>query len=122
MKRAILDYINDILDAMTKAQEFIQGLSYNKFLKDVKTQFAAVRAIEIIGEAAKNIPVSVRKKYPQIPWREISGMRDKIVHEYFGLNQKVIWRTLKEDIPTVKPLFERLREDYLHESSLYSSS
>jgi uncharacterized protein with HEPN domain len=79
MKRAILDYINDILDAMTKAQEFIQGLSYNKFLKDVKTQFAVVRAIEIIGEATKKIPVSVRKKYPQIPWREISGMNYQLV-------------------------------------------
>ena len=115
MKRAILDYINDILDAMTKAQEFVQGFSYNKFLKDDKTQFAVVRAIGIIGEATKNIPVSVRKKYPQIQWREIAGMRDKIVHEYFGLNLKVIWRTVKEDIPTVKPLFEKLREDYLHE-------
>jgi len=115
MKRAILDYINDILDAMTKAQEFVQGLSYKTFLQDVKTQFAVVRAIGIIGEATKNIPVSVRKKYPQIQWREIAGMRDKIVHEYFGLNLKVIWRTVKEDIPTVKPLFEKLREDYRHE-------
>lgn len=115
MKRAILDYINDILDGMIKAQEFVHGMSYEEFLQEVKTQFAVVRAIEIIGEATKNIPTSVRKKYPQIPWREIAGMRDKIVHEYFGLNLKVIWRTVNEDIPAVKPLFEKLREDYFHE-------
>ncbi len=115
MKRAVLDYINDILDGMIKAQEFVQGMSYEEFLQEVKTQFAVVRAIEIIGEATKNIPNSVRKKYPQIPWREIAGIRDKIVHEYFGLNLKVIWRTVKEDVPAVKPLFEKLREDYVHE-------
>jgi uncharacterized protein with HEPN domain len=115
MKRAILDYVNDILDSMIKAQEFVQGMSYEEFLQEVKTQFAVVRAIEIIGEATKNIPTSVRKKYPQIPWREIAGMRDKVVHKYFGLNLKVIWRTVKEDIPSVKPLFEGLKEDYVHE-------
>jgi uncharacterized protein with HEPN domain len=115
MKREILDYINDILDVMTKAGEFVKGMSYEKFLQEAKTQFAVVRAIEIMGEATKNIPTSVRKKHPKIPWREITGMRDKVVHEYFGLNLKVIWRTVKEDIPAVKPLFEKLREDYIHE-------
>ncbi len=116
MKRAILDYINDVLDAMTKAQGFLQDIPYDEFIKEDKTQFATVRAIEIIGEATKNIPPSVRKKYPQIPWRDIAGMRDKVVHEYFGLNLKVIWKTVKEDIPSVKPLFEKLKQDYIHEN------
>ncbi|RKX74687.1 MAG: DUF86 domain-containing protein [Spirochaetes bacterium] len=115
MKRAILDYINDIVDSMAKTKEFVRDMPYEKFLQEVKTQFAAVRAIEIIGEATKNIPASVRKKYPQIPWREIVGMRDKVVHEYFGLNLMVIRKTVKEDIPAVKPSFEKLREDYVHE-------
>ncbi len=116
MKRAILDYINDVLDAMTKAQGFLQNVSYEEFVKEDKTQFATVRAIEIIGEATKNIPPSVRKKYPKIPWRDIAGMRDKVVHEYFGINLKVVWKTVKEDIPTAQPLFEKLRQDYIHES------
>jgi len=112
MKRTILDYLNDIVDSMDKAQEFVGGMTYDDFFREDKTQFAVVRALEIIGEASKKIPVPIREKYPQIPWRSITGMRDKVVHEYFGLDLRVIWKTVKEDVPAVKPHFEKLLAAY----------
>ena len=77
MKREIGDYIEDILEAMTNAIEFTKDMSYEKFVKDTKTVYAVIRAIEIIGEAVKNIPEDIRKRYTDIPWRSIAGMRDK---------------------------------------------
>jgi len=70
-----------------------------------------VRAVEIIGEAVKKIPDSIRKKYLEIPWREMAGMRDKLIHEYFGVNLQRVWRTVREDIPALKPLFEKILKD-----------
>jgi len=77
MKREIGDYIEDILEAMTNAIEFTKDLSHDEFVKDTKTVYAVIRAIEIIGEAVKNIPEDIRKRYTDIPWRSIAGMRDK---------------------------------------------
>jgi len=74
MKREIGDYIEDILEAMTNAIEFTKDMSYEKFVKDTKTVYAVIRAIEIIGEAVKNIPEDIRKKYPDIPWRSMAGI------------------------------------------------
>jgi uncharacterized protein with HEPN domain len=73
--------------------------------------FAVIRAIEIIGEAVKNIPDDVRKTYPEIPWRGMAGMRNKVIHEYFRVDLKVVWETIQERIPEVKPLFEKMLKD-----------
>lgn len=81
MKREIGDFIEDIINAMNKAVKFVEGMSYEEFVQDDKTVFAVIRAIEIIGEAVKNIPDDVRKDYPEIPWRGMAGMRDKVIHE-----------------------------------------
>ncbi len=70
--------------------------------------FLLFRAIEIIGEAVKNIPEDTRKEYPEIPWKGMAGMRDKVIHGYFGVDIKVVWDTVKKRIPEVKPLFERM--------------
>jgi uncharacterized protein with HEPN domain len=110
MKREIGDYIEDISNAMDKSMKFIKDLSYDDFAGDDKTAFAVVRTIEIIGEAAKNVPESVRKKYPEIPWKEMAGMRDKVIHEYFGVDSRVVWETVKRRIPDIKPLFKNVVE------------
>ena len=112
MKREIGDYIEDILEAMTNAIEFTKDMSYDEFVKDTKTVYAVIRAIEIIGEAVKNIPEDIRKKYPDIPWRSMAGMRDKVIHAYFGVKIERVWEVVKRDIPNLKPKFEKmLREE-----------
>jgi uncharacterized protein with HEPN domain len=111
MKREIGDYIQDIIESMNKAMEFTDGITYNSFASDDKTIFAVVRALEIIGEAVKNIPQEIREKHTQIPWREMAGMRDKLIHEYFGVNLNVVWKSVKEEIPLIKPSFEKMFED-----------
>jgi len=83
-------------------------MTFKDFKDDDKTIFAVIRALEVIGEASKKIPKSIRNKYPQIPWREITGMRDKLIHEYFGVNLKVVWDTVKKDIPHIKPLINEI--------------
>lgn len=108
MKREAGDYIEDIINAMEKSTNFIKDLSYKKFIQDDKTVFAVVRALEIIGEAVKSIPNNLRKKYPEIPWKDMAGMRDKVIHEYFGVELSLVWKTVKEEMPPLKPLFEKM--------------
>lgn len=112
MKREYKDYIDDIIDSMEKAMKFLGHMNFGEFTKDEKTVYAVVRTLEIIGEAAKQIPISVRRKYPGIPWREMTGMRDKVIHEYFGVDLKIVWNVVKEKIPPLKPIFEKIREAY----------
>jgi len=111
VKREILDYIEDISSAMDKAMDFVKNMSYEEFTRDDKTVYAVVRAIEIIGEAVKNIPGNVRKNYPEIPWKDMAGMRNKVIHEYFGVKLNIVWRTVKEEIPPLKPLFEKILKE-----------
>ncbi|MFC1620845.1 DUF86 domain-containing protein [Candidatus Omnitrophota bacterium] len=111
MTREYKDYLMDIIGAIERIEEFTHGITAKGFEKDEKTIFAVIRALEVIGEAAKKIPLPVRKKYSQIPWLEITGMRNKLIHEYFGVNVKVIWNTVKEDIPSIKPLIKQIAED-----------
>jgi len=111
VKRNVALYVRDILQNMQDAEEFIQGLSYDQFTADKKTFNAVLRSIEIVGEAAKHVPESVRSKYPAIPWKEMAGMRDKVVHFYFGVNREAIWLVVKERIPSLRPLIERVLRD-----------
>jgi len=86
MKRDYRLYINDILEAIEKIKKYTKGLSFEKFSQNEMTIDAVVRNFGIIGEAVKHIPLKIKKKYPNVPWREMAGMRDKLIHEYFGVN------------------------------------
>ncbi len=111
MKRDISIYVKDMLENIERAEKFIEGMSYEDFVKDEKTNFAVTRCIEIMGEAAKHIPESTRQKYPEIPWKDIAGMRDKVIHFYFGVNLERVWLVLREDIPKIEPLIRRVLGD-----------
>ena len=91
MTRNVALYVKDIIQNMQDAEEFVQGLSYEAFTSDKKTFNAVVRVIEVIGEAVKKIPDGVRRRYPAIPWKEMAGMRDKLIHDYFGVDYDIVW-------------------------------
>ena len=111
MTRNVALYLKDMLQNMLDAEEFIRGLSYDQFAADKKTFNAVVRAIEVIGEAAKNVPDEIRRRYPLVPWKQMAGMRDKVMHFYFGVDREAIWLAVKESIPAVKPIIAQIVED-----------
>lgn len=99
-------YLEDMIDAINRIEEYTKGMSYEAFVKDRKTVDAVVRNFEIVGEAAKNVPEKIRKEFPNVPWKEMSGMRDKLIHAYFGVKLDVLWKTVNERLPAVRPLVE----------------
>jgi uncharacterized protein with HEPN domain len=110
-QRDIRDYLRDILSTIDLATSFVGNISFEEFQTDTKTTFAVVRALEIIGEATKNIPTSIRDQYPEVPWKGFAGMRDKLIHAYFGVNLEVVWETLQRDLPQLRPTIEQILRD-----------
>jgi uncharacterized protein with HEPN domain len=111
-KRLVADYLKDILDAIDEVETFIDNLTYDEFTKDKKTLNAVVRSIEVIGEATKNIPEQLRIEHKELPWREMTGMRDKLIHGYFGIDTETIYQAAKTDLPRLrKPIEEMLKDE-----------
>ena len=108
MSRIYIDYLHDMLENANRAIQFTEGMNFESFSKDEKTIYAVIRAVEIIGEATRNIPEEIRAKYPEIPWRDASNMRNKLVHRYFGINIEVIWQTLNEDLPMLATTLQEI--------------
>lgn len=102
MKRDIGLFIEDILESIKNIEEFTKKLNREKFSLDKLRQSATIRQLEVIGEAVKNIPDSFRKKYPNIPWKDIAGFRDILSHAYFGVNIDRIWNITEKDLPRLK--------------------
>lgn len=98
MKRDIGVYLEDILESIKRIDEYTQKITEEDFYKNVPIQDAVVRRFEIIGEATKHIPQSLKSKYPDIPWKKITGTRDIFIHEYFGVKLERVWKTIKEDL------------------------
>jgi uncharacterized protein with HEPN domain len=111
MKRLIRDYLKDIFEEMERAERFVENVDFLDIMDDDKTLYACIRSLEIIGEAVKRIPEDFRDKYKEIPWKDMAGMRDILIHDYLGINTDVIWKTIKEDIPKVKPIFKKMLKE-----------
>lgn len=108
MKRDFKHFLDDALEYCDKAQKFVADISYEEFLDDDKTFLAVTRALEVIGEALKNIPDEIKTKFPQVPWREIIGFRNTVAHVYFGVDPKIVWNTAKEDVKYLKELIKSI--------------
>lgn len=103
-KRQLIDFLQDILEAIVEIEGFTQGLSFEQFTQDRAKVLAVVKLLEMIGEATKQIPDEIRARYPQIPWQSVTGMRDVLVHAYWKIDEDVIWETLVESLPLLKPV------------------
>jgi uncharacterized protein with HEPN domain len=112
MSHEFLDYIEDIIDAMDKAEIAVTGVDFDRFSEDFIINFAVARALEIVGEATKRVPQEVRAAYPEVPWRNMAGMRDRIIHGYDNVNLRILWDVVKQEIPEIKPHLQQILQDY----------
>ena len=105
------DFLQDMVNYAEDATSFIADIDFATFEQDKRTTYAVVRAVEVVGEAAKNIPQSLKDQYPHVPWRSIAGMYDKVIHQYFGVDLQVLWDTVQQDIPPLKAAISQVLAD-----------
>jgi uncharacterized protein with HEPN domain len=109
--RDLRDYINDLIEACEDILSFTKGMSYSDFIGDKRTINAVVRSLEVIGEATKKLPTSLRDNYSDVPWKQMAGMRDKLTHAYFGIDKQMVWQAVQIDIPKILPSIKRIAID-----------
>jgi uncharacterized protein with HEPN domain len=106
--RPIKLLLSDILDAIDRIPQYIEGLSFDSFSEDQKTIDAVVRNLEIIGEAANRLPDEFKEKHPEVEWYKVVGLRNRIIHDYFGIDLKIIWQIIHSDMPMLRQILSRL--------------
>ena len=111
MKREAGIYIDDIIESISLVERYIKAINKEKFDNNTQLQDAVIRRLEIIGEAAKNMPEDVKKEYPEVPWEKIAGMRNVLIHEYFGINIERVWKVVKEDLIVLKENIQKIKKD-----------
>jgi uncharacterized protein with HEPN domain len=107
-ERADVDYLADILEAIQRCLSYTSGLDWNSYVIDYKTQDAVVRNLEIIGEAAKALSSQLRSDHPEVPWRDVIGARDRLIHHYFGINNEIVWEIIQIDLPALLPQVQQI--------------
>ena len=111
MLRKYAVYLKDISESIESIEDFVKGMTQEQFENDDKTSSAVIRKLEIIGEASKYIPEVIRNKYTEIPWKEMAGMRDKLIHAYSKVDFKLVWMTIKQRIPEIKSLLKKILDE-----------
>jgi uncharacterized protein with HEPN domain len=101
-ERGDMECLADIREAMVRIQRYLRGMSYRRFLADTRTQDAVVRNLEILGEAAKRISSDFKTRHEDVDWRGMAGMRDRLIHQYFGVNLDIVWSVVRDRLPEVK--------------------
>jgi uncharacterized protein with HEPN domain len=112
-QRDYRDFLNDILVSIDEILEFTKNATFEDFKNNRMMKYSVIRCLEVIGEASSKIPPSVQNKYNQVPWKDIVAMRNKVIHEYFGVDTDILWQTVKEDIPALKPLIQQIIDSLL---------
>lgn len=110
MKEKNRVFIEHILESIALIESYVEQFTKEKFLSSREKQDAVIRRLEIIGEAVKNLSFDLRQKCPNIPWREIAGMRDMLIHKYFGVDLELTWKTVQKDLPILKRELSNLLE------------
>ncbi len=104
-------YLRHILEAISDIRQFIEGISEEAFMKNKEKQYAVLRALEIIGEATKNLSEKLKVEHPEIPWKDIAGMRNKLIHQYFGVKMELVWETVKSKLPELERQILKILEE-----------
>ena len=107
-RRRDVDFLADILEAIDRILAYTAKMTEEEFLSSKITQDAVIRNIEVIGEGTKNISATFRSKHAEIPWKDLAGVRDKLIHQYFGVNLEIVWEIIRHDLPQLKPQIEGL--------------
>ena len=115
MKKDPKIFLEHILQCIERVEEYVEGVTKKQFLESVQLQDSIIRRIEIIGEAVKNIPKQVKDRYPAIAWKEIGGMRDILIHEYFGVDLGLTWKVATKDVHRLKNKILRVKKDLLED-------
>jgi len=101
-ERADGDFLSDIQEAVRRIRAYTDAMTYDRFLTDIKTQDAVIRNLEIIGEATKSLSAQLREKYPNVPWKGMAGVRDRLIHHYFGVNLDIVWDIVTVELPVLE--------------------
>ena len=101
-------YLRHIYDAIERIEDYTKDIKKAQFKENKMMQAAVIREIEIIGEASKRINEEFKLQYTQVPWKQMAGMRDKVIHDYFGVDIEIVWNTINKDIPLLKSYFKKI--------------
>jgi uncharacterized protein with HEPN domain len=104
-------FLQDMLDIIGKIGQYTSGMSYQEFLQDSRTQDAVVRNLEVLGEAARRIPPDIQERYPEIPWAQLVGLRNRLIHGYFLVDYGIVWEIVQDELPQLRRELEQIMQE-----------